>query len=280
MNAPAVSGDLPGRPREGAIDGTGTERAVCVLAPNPSALTLDGTNTWILAEPGSDQAVVVDPGPLDEGHLRQVADLAQAGGRRVAHTLLTHGHWDHSQGAARFAELTGSPVRAREPSLRHGGGTGLETGDVITAGGLELIVVPTPGHTADSVSFHLPADRAVLTGDTLLGRGTTFVAHPDGRLGDYLDSLRLLRSLTVDEDVATLLPGHGPVLTDARGAVEFYLAHRANRLAQVETAVEQGYRTAPEVVAHVYAEVDRTLWPAAELSVRAQLDYLREHGLV
>lgn len=151
---------------------------------------------------------------------------------------------------------------------------------MITTGGLELRVVSTPGHTSDSLCFHLPADQAVLTGDTVLGRGTTLVAHPDGRLGDYLDSLRRLRSLTVDDGVHTVLPGHGPVLEDAQGAVEFYLAHRAHRLAQIETAVESGHRTPSEVVAHVYADVDRSLWPAAELSVRAQLDYLREHGLI
>jgi glyoxylase-like metal-dependent hydrolase (beta-lactamase superfamily II) len=106
------------------------------------------------------------------------------------------------------------------------------------------------------------------------------VAHPDGRLGDYLDSLRRLQHLTMEAGVDTVLPGHGPVLTDARGAVEFYLAHRANRLAQVETAVEAGHVTSGDVVAHVYADVDRALWPAAELSVRAQMDYLREHGLI
>ncbi|CAM5490720.1 MBL fold metallo-hydrolase [Streptomyces badius] len=120
----------------------------------------------------------------------------------------------------------------------------------------------------------------MLTGDTILGRGTTVVAHPDGRLGDYLDSLRRLRSLTVDDGVHTVLPGHGPVLEDAQGAVEFYLAHRAHRLAQVETAVEAGHRTPAEVVAAVYADVDRSLWPAAELSVRAQWEYLTEHGLI
>ncbi|MGK5631145.1 MBL fold metallo-hydrolase [Streptomyces sp. URMC 123] len=270
---------LPGRPREGALGGRATDRALCVLAPNPSPMTLDGTNTWIVAEPDSELAVVVDPGPLDEGHLRAVVAAAEQAGKRVALTLLTHGHPDHSGGAARFAELTGTAVRALDPALRLGD-EGLGAGDVITTGGLELRVVPTPGHTADSLCFHLPADAAVLTGDTVLGRGTTVVAHPDGRLGDYLDSLRRLRSLAVDEGVTTVLPGHGPVLTDARGVVEYYLAHRANRLAQVETAVENGYRTAPEVVAHVYADVDRALWPAAELSVRAQLDYLTEHGLI
>lgn len=270
---------LPGRPRGAVLSGPATERAVNVLAPNPSVMTLDGTNTWILAEPGSELAVVVDPGPLDEGHLRNVIDTAERSGRRIALTLLTHGHPDHAEGAARFAELTGTKVRALDPALRLGD-EGLGHGDVVRVGGLELRVVPTPGHTSDSLCFHLPAEGAVLTGDTVLGRGTTVVAHPDGRLGDYLDSLRRLRSLTVDDGVHTVLPGHGPVLEDAQGAVEYYLAHRAHRLAQVETAVENGHRAPSEVVAHVYADVDRSLWPAAELSVRAQLDYLREHGLI
>jgi glyoxylase-like metal-dependent hydrolase (beta-lactamase superfamily II) len=270
---------LPGQPRGGAISGQATARAQCVLAPNPSAMTLDGTNTWIVAEPDSDLAVVIDPGPLDEGHLRHVIDTAKRAGKRVALTLLTHGHPDHAEGAERFAELSGTSVRALDPAMRLGD-EGLAAGDVVRTGGLEMRVVSTPGHTADSLCFHLPADGAVLTGDTVLGRGTTVVAHPDGRLGDYLESLRRLRSLTVDDGVATVLPGHGPVLENAQGAIDFYLAHRANRLAQVETAVEQGFRTAPEVVAHVYADVDRTLWPAAELSVRAQLVYLREHGLI
>lgn len=270
---------LPGQPRGQVLTGPATARAVNVLAPNASPMTLDGTNTWILAEPGSGLAVVIDPGPLDEGHLRNVVDTAERAGRRVALTLLTHGHPDHAEGAARFAELTGTKVRALDPALRLGE-EGLGAGDVVTVGGLELRAVPTPGHTADSLSFHLPADRAVLTGDTVLGRGTTVVAHPDGRLGDYLDSLRRLRSLTVDDGVHTVLPGHGPVLEDAQGAVEYYLAHRANRLAQVETAVEDGHRTPAEVVAQVYADVDRSLWPAAELSVRAQLEYLEEHGII
>lgn len=268
----------PGDPRP-TVGGRATERAVCVLAPNPSPMTLDGTNTWILSEPDAESAVVVDPGPLHEAHLVNVVRTAESLGKRVALTLLTHGHPDHAAGAARFAELTGTPVRALDPSLRLGE-EGLAAGDVVTTGGLELRVVPTPGHTADSLTFHLTADAAVLTGDTVLGRGTTVVAHPEGRLGEYLDSLRRLQAMTTEGGVDTVLPGHGPVLVDARGAVEYYLAHRAHRLAQIETAVEQGCVTASAVVSQVYADVDRALWPAAELSVRAQLDYLKEHGLI
>ncbi|WKV72741.1 MBL fold metallo-hydrolase [Streptomyces sp. PCS3-D2] len=270
---------LPGQPRGVVASGPATARAVNVLAPNPSAMTLDGTNTWLVSEPDSDLAVVIDPGPLDEGHLRAVLAAAEQAGKRVALTLLTHGHPDHAAGAGRFAELTGTAVRALDPALRLGD-EGLAAGDVIRTGGLELRVVATPGHTSDSLCFHLPADRAVLTGDTVLGRGTTVVAHPDGRLGDYLDSLRRLRSLTVDDGVHTVLPGHGPVLDDAQGAVEYYLAHRAHRLAQVETAVENGFTTPEAVVAEVYADVDPSLWPAAQWSVRAQLEYLQDHGLI
>lgn len=269
----------PGRPRPAVTTGQATERATNVLAVNPGVMTLEGTNTWIVSEPDATEAVVIDPGPLDEEHLGRVISTVERAGKRVALTLLTHGHGDHSEGIARFAELTGAPVRAQDPAHRVGD-EGLESGDVIRVGGLRLDVLRTPGHTHDSVSFLLPADNALFSGDTVLGRGTTVVAHPDGRLGDYLDSLRALRELVLRENVRVVLPGHGPVLDDPQEVIEYYLVHRAKRLAQVETAVENGHRTPEEVVAHVYAEVDRGLWPAAEQSVRAQLDYLTEHGLI
>jgi glyoxylase-like metal-dependent hydrolase (beta-lactamase superfamily II) len=250
-----------------------TPRARCVLAPNPSPMTLDGTNTWVLHEPGASQALVVDPGPLDEGHLRRVLDVVRDLGARVTATLLTHGHLDHSEGAARFAALSGSPVRALDAALRLGD-EGLAEGDVVRAGDLVLEVVATPGHTADSLSFLLPADAAVLTGDTVLGRGTTVVAHPDGRLEDYLASLERLRAAAASGVVSTVLPGHGPALHDAVAVVGGYLAHREQRLEQVRAAVAAGAGTAREVVERVYADVDRSLWPAAEQSVRAQLEYL------
>src|SRR5436190_1841842 len=123
-----------------------TSRAQCVLAPNASPMTLEGTNTWLVAEPGARRAVVIDPCP------------------------------------------------------------------------------------ADSLTFHLPAEGAVLTGDTILGRGTTVVAHPDGKLGAYLGSLRRLRALCDEAGIETVLPGHGPVLGNAAGVLDYYLTHRAERL--------------------------------------------------
>ncbi len=255
-----------------AVSGMGSTRAWCVLAPNPSPMTLDGTNTWVIAEPGSPAVVVVDPGPQDEGHLRQVLDLACAGDRRVAQIVLTHGHADHAAGAARFAELSGAPVGALDPALRLGT-EGYGPGDVINAAGCELRVVATPGHTADSLSLLLSADGGLLTGDTVLGRGTTVIAS-DGSLGDYLRTLDELRALADNAGLRVLLPGHGPLLSDPAGVLDYYIAHRKERLDQVRGAIAAGAQTPAEVVAIVYADVDRALWPAAELSVRAQLDYL------
>ncbi len=250
----------------------GTARAWCVLAPNPSPMTLDGTNTWVIAEPGSSTSVVVDPGPDDAGHLRRVLELACSGGRRVAQIVLTHGHLDHSAGAVRFAGLSGAPVWALDPALRLGS-VGFGPGAVLTGGGCELRVVATPGHTADSLSLLLAADGGLLTGDTVLGRGTTVIAE-DGSLGDYLRTLDELRALADEAGLRVLLPGHGPLLGDPAGVLDYYLAHRRERLDQVRAAMAAGARTPAEVVAVVYADVDRALWPTAEQSVRAQLAYL------
>ena len=247
-----------------------TRLAGVVLADNPNPMTLDGTNTWVLRAPDAPDAVVVDPGPDDAAHL---AAVQQAAGR-VSAILLTHGHLDHSEGARRLHELTGAPVRALDPAHRLGD-SGLGEGDVVAAAGVEVRVWATPGHSSDSLSFLLDdgATRAVLTGDTILGRGTTVVAYPDGDLGQYLASLRRLAEL----GDATVLTGHGPELARAGEAAERYLAHREERLNQVRAALETlGPRaSARDIVEHVYADVDRAVWWAAELSVRAQLAYLR-----
>ena len=255
------------------------ERARCLLAPNANMMTLDGTNTWVLREPGARRSVVVDPGPPDEAHLDAVAEAAG----EVGVVLLTHHHLDHSEAARAFAERVGCGVRALDPEWRLGS-EGLAGGDVVEVDGLEIRVVSTPGHTADSLSFVLPGDGAVLTGDTVLGRGTTVVAHPDGQLGAYLDSLDRLHRLCERDQIATVLPGHGPVIDDALGALDHYREHRRARLDQVAASVERLAQDRPDLVASdglaravvedVYADVDEVLWGAAELSVRAQLQHL------
>jgi glyoxylase-like metal-dependent hydrolase (beta-lactamase superfamily II) len=223
-------------------------------APNPGPMTLDGTNTWVLPGPG----IVIDPGPLDEEHLAAIAEH-----RPVRTILVTHGHFDHVEGAARLSELLGGvPVRAARPEHCVGADP-LRDGDRLDG----VRVLGVPGHTADSVAF-VTAD-AVFSGDTILGRGTTVVAWPDGNLGAYLSSLRTLAEL----GPVPVLPGHGPALADCAVAARFYLEHRLARLEQVRATG----RTDPgEVVRIVYADVDPVLWPAAEASVRAQLAYLEE----
>lgn len=255
----------------------------CLLAPNAGPMTLDGTNSYLLADPGAAASVIVDPGPLDEAHL---AELAAA---PVELILVTHHHADHTAGSARFAALTGAPVRALDPTYCIGGEP-LRDGERIVAAGVDIRVVATPGHTADSVCFLLTDDApvgaenaagSVLTGDTILGRGSTVIAHPDSTLADYLASLDALAAL----GPALVLPGHGPVLPSLVEVCAQYRDHRMQRLDEVRAALavlERELYGAPaldeefvaRVTAIVYPDVDRHILPAAEASVRAQLVYL------
>lgn len=249
---------------------TVTDRASFVLAQNPGIMTLDGTNTWILREPGATRSVVVDPGPADDAHLQAV--LALAG--EVGLVLFTHRHFDHTEALSRIVELTGAPARSTDPEFTRDASP-LVDGETIDVDGLTIEVVASPGHTTDSTCFLIGAEGSLLSGDTILGRGTTVIAHPDGVLGPYLDSLAHIRELIEEGLVERILPGHGPVI-DAPGAVvDFYLEHRAERLDQVRAAIDAGAVTPKAVVARVYQDVDESLWAAAELSVAAQLEYLR-----
>lgn len=253
-------------------------RVSVLLAPNPGPMTLDGTNSYRLAAPGS-AAVVVDPGPDDAGHLRA---LAAAG--PVELILITHRHADHTAGAPALAAMTGAPVRAVDPAHCHGAPP-LAADEVVRAGGLTITVVATPGHTADSACFWLaPADGdaggAMLTGDTILGRGTTVLAPPDGSLGDYLRSLELLAGF----GIARVLPAHGPELPDLAAVCEEYRGHRLERLAQVRAAVAAGSLDPADPAAvgvvtdRVYGQIDPSVRAAAEWSVAAQLRHLAGGG--
>lgn len=243
-----------------------TDTASVLLAENPGKMTLEGTNTWVLRGPRSDEAVLIDPGPDDDEH---IAGLAAVG--RIALVLISHRHGDHTDGIDNLVEATGATVRSLGSGWLRGLGGYLADGEVIDAAGLRITVMATPGHTADSLSFVL--DDAVLTADTVLGRGTTVIDTEDGNLGDYLESLRRLRGL----GPRTVLPGHGPELPDLAVAASGYLAHREQRLEQVRAALRElgEDATVRQVVEHVYVDVDEELWDVAEWSVQAQLDYLR-----
>lgn len=237
-----------------------------LLADNPGLMTLEGTNTWVLRGPRSDEVVIIDPGPDDDEHIARVADVG-----RVALVLISHRHGDHTDAIDKLVDATGAPVRSVGSGWLRGLGGHLVDGEVIEAAGLTIRVLATPGHTADSVSFVL--DDAVLTADTVLGRGTTVIDKDDGSLADYLESLRRLRGL----GPRRVLPGHGPDLDDLAAVAAGYLEHREQRLDQVRSALRDlgDDATVRQVVEHVYTDVDEKLWDVAEWSVQAQLDYLR-----
>lgn len=257
------------------------EHGQCVLAPNPGIMTLDGTNTWVIRDRDFGRSIVVDPGPLDDLHLDAVADVAG----EVEGVVVTHHHLDHSEAARSFAERMGCGVRGLDPQ-QCWRSEPLADGEILSVGDLSVEVLTTPGHTSDSVSLLLEADRALLTGDMVLGRGTTVVVHPDGVLAEYFESLDKMRGLVADGRVESLWPAHGPVLSDAAGVLDHYRVHRRERLAQVSAALEKlgitelpadvaEHATIPrQVVEVVYSDVDESLWGAAEWSVRAQLAYL------
>ncbi len=237
-----------------------------VLAPNPGVYTLEGTNTWIV---GWDPAVVIDPGPDDAGHLREV--MREAG--RVGAILLTHDHPDHAPGAPSLAESTGAPLFAFRPPV---GGERLRDGQVVRAGGVAVAAVPTPGHTPDHVAFFVEDEGALFTGDAVVGRGTSVIDPPDGDLAAYLRSLERMRKL----GPRTIYPGHGPVVLNAIAKLDEYIEHRAMREEQVLEALKDGARTPDELVADIYTDHGKELHPLAARSVVAHLIKLEGEGRV
>lgn len=256
-----------------------TARAFLVRANNPSPMTLEGTNTWVLVEPGSDQAIVVDPGPDDGGHRDAImAAVDAAGATQVALIVLTHGHADHAEGAPALGERAAAPIRAIAAAHCSRGRKSLADGEQLAIGGLHLDVIATPGHTADSACFVIGADAALLTGDTILGRGSTVVARPDGELAGYLATLHRLAAVVNERPRLVVLPGHGPVVDDPAAKIDAYLQHREERLQQVRAAATQS-QTVDEVLHAVYGDVVPELDFAARWSLLAQLDYLRAEGV-
>lgn len=254
-------------------------RLVSVLrAENPGPMTLEGTNSLLLRAPGSDGVVVVDPGPDLPEHVQ-----ALAGAGPVELVLITHRHNDHTEAIDSLRELTAAPVRAALPEhCRHG--QPLRDGERLTAAGVSIEVLATPGHTSDSLSFRILDDAAlidgaaiapILTGDTVLGRGTTMIDHPDGTLGDYLASLDRLEAVG-----GMGLPAHGEPLPDLAKTCRELRDHRLERLDEVRAALESMGATAQGVSAaetaeRIYPEVPAQVRPAARRSIEAQLAHLQ-----
>jgi glyoxylase-like metal-dependent hydrolase (beta-lactamase superfamily II) len=246
-----------------------------VLAPNPSPMTLDGTNTYLVSRPGSGEALVIDPGPDREEHRRTLEAALGAADADVAAVLVTHHHADHAE-AAIWAAQWGAPLLAHTPALVPGDARALADGQVLRRGGASVQAVHTPGHASDHLCLRIVETDVVLTGDHVLGRGSTVVLHPDGDMADYLASLQRLRAL----GATSLYPGHGPVIEHPPTVIDEYLAHRRERERQVLAALSAAPQPPAAIVARLYADVDARLHAAAERSVRAHLAKLEREGRV
>jgi glyoxylase-like metal-dependent hydrolase (beta-lactamase superfamily II) len=235
-----------------------------VVAPNPGPYTGPGTNTWILD--AGPVRVVIDPGPDEDSHLAAIN--RKLAGATIGVVLVTHSHPDHLPLADRLAQPHHATVK-RYPELGDG--------DVVRAGNLNVVALHTPGHSSDHLCFWLAADRALFTGDLVLGRGSSMVTYPEGNVADYLRSLDRVAAL----EPKILFPGHWDPVTDAAQKIDEYRTHRLEREAQVLAEVRRGRGTAGELTRRVYGpEVGKELMQAAEMTMRAHLKKLVDEGSV
>lgn len=233
-----------------------------VVAPNPGPYTGPGTNTWIVD--AGPVVAVIDPGPDDDAHLAALNE--RLSGATVGVVLVTHSHPDHLPLAERFARPHHASVR-RYPELGDG--------DVINVGTLKLVALHTPGHCADHLSFLIPEDRAVFTGDLILGHGSSMVTYPEGDVAAYLASLDRLAAL----EPRILFPGHWDPVAHPGAKIAEYKRHRLEREAQILAEVRRGPGTAAELTRRVYGDLEDMLMVAAEMTLRAHLRKLVDEGL-
>ncbi len=256
-----------------------------VLARNPSPFTFTGTGTYIV---GRGTVAIIDPGPNNAAH---VAALAQAvRGETVSHIAVTHTHNDHSPAAPALKAVTGAVIAGCAPLVFAEGGPRADAGfdasyapDLVLADsasiagpGWTLQALHTPGHTSNHLSFIFPEERALFSGDHVMGWSTTVVAPPDGNMTAYMDSLARL----LDRDDGIYYPTHGPAVTEPQRFVRGLLTHRRQRETQILTALSNAPASVPEMVRAMYVGVDPRLHPAAGLSVSAHLLDLRARGRV
>ena len=259
-----------------------------VVAPNPGPFTFRGTNTYIIG--AGDEVAVIDPGPLLGEHVEALMDALSAA--RVSHILVTHTHNDHSPAAAPLKEKTGAPTYAFGPhgSGRLEGGVALEEGgdrnfmpdhrvkhgDVISGDGWDIECVFTPGHTSNHMCFALRQEKALFTGDHVMGWSTSVVVPPDGNMGAYMNSLDLL----LERDDEIYWPAHGVAVREPQEFVRAFIAHRKEREDSITSCLGQGMTNIAEMVAEIYQDVDKGLHPAAAMSMLAHLQTLAETGRV
>ncbi|MDP9105881.1 MAG: MBL fold metallo-hydrolase [Candidatus Eremiobacteraeota bacterium] len=244
-----------------------SERVARLRANNASPMTLDGTNGYVVRV-GPRSLVAIDPGPVDDAQREAFLAAARGASAAYAAILVTHGHPDHFPGAAPLAEATGAPVYAH-PDARFPHDRALAQGERLAFDDAAFTVLHAPGHAHDHLVFVLDDERALFTGDVVIGTGTVVVAPPGGDMRTYQRTLHRLR----DEygGANAIYGGHGPEVRDVRAKLDEYIAHREMRERQIVDALHDAADTIPALVAHVYADVDRRLWPAAARQILAYL---------
>ncbi|HEY4941529.1 MAG TPA: MBL fold metallo-hydrolase [Rhizomicrobium sp.] len=268
-----------------------TPRIGRVVANNPGPFTFKGTGVYIV---GGNEVAVIDPGPDLPEHVEALKRVL--GGRRVTHILVTHCHSDHSPAAKPLKEWSGAktygfgPHGAGRDGVLGEGGPKVEAGgdmdfvpdvrvkdgDVIAGNGFTFECVHTPGHTSNHMCFALREDKALFTGDHIMGWSTTVVTPPDGDMAQYIASVEKLEK----RDDLTLYPTHGAPIADPKPFLAAYREHRLDRERQVLACIGDGLVTIPAMVARMYADVDKRLHPAASRSVLAHLIKLETEGRV
>jgi glyoxylase-like metal-dependent hydrolase (beta-lactamase superfamily II) len=247
-----------------------------VRAPNASAMTLQGTNSYVL-DCGEGKALVIDPGPAIESHISALLAAARSRGLTIAAIALSHGHPDHALGAPALAAATGAPRYAHPKSKApHDAELPIE-GD-LHVGTVAVHVIDAPGHTFDHAIFYLPDERALFTGDTILGEGTTVIAPPGGAMRAYQHTLARLAGEFAG--ARFIYGGHGPVVTDPRAKIDEYIVHRQMREAQIIDALRDAPQTIPDLVRRIYSAQRQVLWPAMARQVLAHLIALESEGRV
>ncbi|MEP5758524.1 MAG: MBL fold metallo-hydrolase [Litoreibacter sp.] len=265
-----------------------------ILAPNASAMTYRGTNTYLL---GNRDVAVIDPGPPDEDHLNAILNALDAH-QRISHVLVTHSHIDHSPLAMVLAQITGSRVHAFGPSSAGrspimdsfgdlGGGEGIDEtfipdvalshGDILTGTDWSIEALHTPGHMGNHMCFSWREGRALFSGDLVMGWATSMVSPPDGSLTDFMSSLEMLNERE-DEDV--FYPGHGAPVVTPKERVTALLDHRRKRESQILARLNHGPALPKDIAAAIYDDLDPALLPAAERNVLAHLIDLTQKSIV
>jgi glyoxylase-like metal-dependent hydrolase (beta-lactamase superfamily II) len=258
-----------------------------VVADNPGPFTFKGTGVYIV---GNKDVAVIDPGPDDASHVDALRRALE--GRRVTHILVTHTHSDHSPAAKPLKEWSGARTYAFGP---HGSGklddgvrveeggdmqfapdVRVKDGEIIRGNGFTFECVFTPGHTSNHMCYALKEENALFTGDHVMGWSTTVVTPPDGDMTQYMASVKKLMA----RSDAVLYPTHGAPVTDPKPFLAAYLEHRLDRERQILACIREGLPTIPQMVARMYADVDKRLHPAASRSVLAHLIQLEQEGRV